>query len=914
MRDNDRVDASQEVSSESKRAAPEVAATVHERPGATFLRADLQVHTPIDPHFEPGPEPEEAVERLALAETYLSQAKDRGIELVGITEHNDVSWIDELRTAAKKLDMHLLPGFEVESAEGIHVLCLFDPGTPVSHLENTLAQLGLTEAKRKKSRLELRTRQSFADLLELIQGECEGICIAAHIESSKGLLAAIREGARVDAWKTKGLLAAQIARPPEEITSGNGRIIRGEEPIYGRDRLPGYVMTSDARTMDRIGTVSTWIKMDSIGVSGLRQAFLDPESRIAFADPTERRRGSRLLGAAWEGDFLDGVSFPLNPELNCLIGGKGTGKSTAIETIRYALDVDYNVKSVKTAAEELLGHSFRSGSKVSVVVETETPKRRYVIERTAPHAPVVRDLDGMPLPELDAKTLLSPRIYGQKEIYGIAQDAEARLEMLDGFAAHDLRDIVDREQAFFDRCEENAAVIVRTIRRIDEAESKLGELPNLEEWRERFRQAGFETLLSERRRLDREERLLQAADQEIARLSERLRSLATDTPKLAAALDQDGDDTLPNADLLARAATILGDTDLLVAGNLGELEQKMGEARAALTAVREEWAQRREARSAEFDRALRTLQEKAPDVDPERYLDVERRIEQLLPLKSALEGLRAHLDTARKERATLLVDLEDVRGEKHRARRRAADRLNEALDGNVRIDLEHQGVREPFLERLISLRTGTRQDALRRLIEHAEFSPSAFAKAVRQSALETAFGLPQGQATTLQRALDETTLLELELVELPDRVALALDIAVGEARHEYRDLSRLSPGQKSTAILLLVMQESTDPLLIDQPEDDLDNRFIYDDIVKRLKRAKPERQFIIATHNANIPVLGDAEQIVALDAEESPGAGRVSSFVRAHGSIDADKVRAAAEHILEGGEEAFALRRAKYET
>jgi hypothetical protein len=82
-------------------------------------------------------------------------------------------------------------------------------------------------------------------------------------------------------------------------------------------------------------------------------------------------------------------------------------------------------------------------------------------------------------------------------------------------------------------------------------------------------------------------------------------------------------------------------------------------------------------------------------------------------------------------------------------------------------------------------------------------------------------------------------------------------------------------------------------------------------VVKRLKAAKPQRQFLIATHNANIPVLGDAEQIITLDAEER--GGTVSSLIRAQGSIDSEDVREAAEHILEGGREAFELRQAKYE-
>ena len=111
-----------------------------------------------------------------------------------------MSWIDELRSAAHGLGLFLLPGFEVESKEGIHVLCLFDPDTPVTHLEESLVRLGLTQQRRDGQRLQLRTDPDFAGVLSLIQEECGGVCIAAHIESDKGLLCAVREGARVDYW------------------------------------------------------------------------------------------------------------------------------------------------------------------------------------------------------------------------------------------------------------------------------------------------------------------------------------------------------------------------------------------------------------------------------------------------------------------------------------------------------------------------------------------------------------------------------------------------------------------------------------------------------------------------------------------------------------------------------------------
>lgn len=890
-------------------AVPEIMSLLKERPGATFLKADLQVHTPLDPAFPVKPEPRDPSERMELARRYLNAARGRGIDVVGITEHNDASWVDELRRAAGEIGIHLLPGFEVESKEGIHVLCLFDPDKSVDELEEILVRLGLTAAKRHHQRLELRCDLDFSRLLEFIQTKCGGIGIAAHIESKKGLLAAIREGARVDAWKSPHLLAAQIARPPGEITSGNGRIVRGEDPIYERTRLPGYVMTSDARTFEDIGAVSTWIKMDSVGVEGLRQAFLDPDSRISFTEPREMRQGAHLLAVAWDGDFLDGVRVPLNAELNCLIGGKGTGKSTVIESIRYAFDLPYRTKDVETAGRDLLEHAFRSGSKVSVIVETDAPARtRYLIERTAPHAPVVRDAHGEPRPDLAPGSLARPCIYGQKEVFGIAQDAQALLEMLDGFARDELRDVGERELELLDRLTRNAQVILDAQRRIDDAEARLAELPNLEEWRERFRRAGFEELLRERRQLEREERLLDRARQSLAEREDSLDGLQSEA---AGPVDLGEDAELPNSDLLTEAAGVLTNVSDAWRAAVDRLRGELIAAEDRLQDVRRRWQERRDARRTEFDRALRELQVRMPEVDPERYLDVERRIEQLTPLRQALKTLRQRVVEARSDRERLLIELSEVRGEKHRARRRAADRLNEALAGSVLVELTYQGDREGFLQRLAALKSGARTDSLRRMVEDPTFSVSDFARHAREGTLSGHYGLPAGQANALERTVDEQILQELEVIDLPDRVQLLLDVGLGGEKRDYRPLERLSPGQKSTAILLLVMLESKDPLLVDQPEDDLDNRFIYDDIVKRLRESKRSRQFLIATHNANIPILGDAEQIMALDAQERQS-GPVRGFVRARGSIDNVEVRDAAEHILEGGREAFELRRKKY--
>ncbi|RIK56355.1 phosphoesterase, partial [candidate division KSB1 bacterium] len=156
------------------------------------------------------------------------------------------------------------------------------------------------------------------------------------------------------------------------------------------------------------------------------------------------------------------------------------------------------------------------------------------------------------------------------------------------------------------------------------------------------------------------------------------------------------------------------------------------------------------------------------------------------------------------------------------------------------------------------------------------------------------------------------TLLEIEELDPPDVVNIELNVNYPHAAARWRSMNELSTGQKATAILLLLFPESHTPLIIDQPEDDLDNRFIADTIIPTLRQAKRQRQFLFATHNANLPVLGDAELIIALDAGGEGNAMRAHIHETHVGSIDRESVKLLVEQVLEGGQRAFEMRRAKY--
>jgi len=193
--------------------------------------------------------------------------------------------------------------------------------------------------------------------------------------------------------------------------------------------------------------------------------------------------------------------------------------------------------------------------------------------------------------------------------------------------------------------------------------------------------------------------------------------------------------------------------------------------------------------------------------------------------------------------------------------------------------------------------------------EADDFSPVKLAEMIRAGvdALRNArWGVTPTVADALVR-LPRDQVLQLEELELPDLINIELNIA-HEGRENFKPLDKLSTGQQCTAILHLLLLQNLDPLIMDQPEDNLDNAFIADRIVAELRSAKIARQFLFATHNANIPVFGDAEWIGVFEAANDQARMPIES----QGAIDVPEVRNKAAVILEGGRAAFNQRKAKY--
>ena len=209
---------------------------------------------------------------------------------------------------------------------------------------------------------------------------------------------------------------------------------------------------------------------------------------------------------------------------------------------------------------------------------------------------------------------------------------------------------------------------------------------------------------------------------------------------------------------------------------------------------------------------------------------------------------------------------------------------------------------------------GRLSEAIDALRERDTLSLKEFVDACRagRDTLSQKFRFSPAQAERIVGASPDTC-MEIEELDLAPTSMIELNVAGEGQPHQWQLLEDLSTGQKATAVLLLLLLESDAPLVIDQPEDDLDNRFITEGVVPKMREEKRRRQFVFATHNANIPVLGDAELIVGLNASGEAGQEGKATIASEHmGSIDSRSVCELVEEVLEGGRAAFEMRRLKY--
>ena len=889
----------------NKTRSPALNEALKQPNGARFYRCALQVN-PFAYHGRHGKQTafqNEADYNAAIIEA----CRANGVEAIAVTDHYRVSDSVGLVNTARAAGVFVFGGFEAASDDGVHFLCLYDPDKD-SSLERLIGQLGVHD----HTMLSPNGDKNCLKLLQCVR-EQGGITVAAHVAADNGLLATLKGQPRMNAWKSPDLYACALPGPASDAPQNMRPILENEDPAHWRERRVAVINASDVNSPQDIADPrsSCFIKMSALSVEGLRQAFLDPESRIRLHSDPLPEPHTEIVAMHWDGGFLDGARIHFNGNLNVLVGGRGTGKSTVLESLRYALAIDPLGEEATKAHQGVLKYVLKSGTKVSLLVRSHHPaKHDYTIERTVPNPAVVKDERGEVLNLSPRDVVPGVEVFGQHEISELTKSREKQTLLLERFVERDPNAGAQKAKLRLE-LERSRGRIADVQREIKLIEERLGLLPGLEETQKRFQDAGLEERLKEKSLLVREERILATIQERLQPVLALRQELAGLLPIDTAFLSAKALDGLPNSAILGEGAVILQKVTDQLQAIAGQVDKILAVADTESAALRARWDERKQAVETTYQMLLRELQKSK--IDGEEFIRLRRQIEELRPLREKKEVLTRDLATHQTNRRNLLDERFNLQSAEYRALEKAAKRVSRKLQGKVRTMVTMAGNREPLEKLLRDEVGGNLASMLERLKSRDSLSLLDFSQRCREGkdSLVANYNLPPAAAERIAQATPDV-FMKIEELELPATTKLELNTSAEGEAETWQTIEALSTGQKATAVLLLLLLESEAPLVVDQPEDDLDNRFITEGVVPTMKDEKRKRQFIFSTHNANIPVLGDAELIIGLSTGIQNDAVQGQISERHMGSIDMQPVREMVEEILEGGRTAFELRRLKY--
>jgi len=877
--------------------------------GLRWRKFDLHVHTPASRCFERPA----SVTDDELAESVIKQALHQDLAAIAVTDHMSAGWVDRIKAAAEGTPLTVFPGVEL-SVGGCHVVAIFDTTCEELSLNLLLGELGVRTEDYGSTEHPIDEISLF-QVLDAIHKR-DGLAVLAHIDcENRGAWHTIPKGAvkiqlfnsdRYDAVEVKG-----NTLPPE--LGDRGRGYRRRPPFYCASDNP-CPHDPTKHCAEGIGSRFTYFKVpERPRLESLRQCFTDPDQRIRLPEQFTERSIPRLISLHVRGGFFGEAEFHFHRALHSIIGGKGVGKSLLVEFLRFALDDASSVRPIQNDHVGKLISQLGHDGEVSVEMLTSTGERYSV---GAALAPVTARRGQDPAPYECTRTMVNAdtgeeigaqisklfpiRAFSQGEIVEISREKSEQLIQLDAYV--NLDDIeVELEDHF-------SALIghLKVLLASRQAQEQVADLESREATlREQVRQLNKHLqapILQKRETHCQADQYVKAACTRWDKLAEALGNLKRDISDWKAC--ERTDDIV--GDLIAQIQDAQDKVRSLMQRSAAKLQEEIENARAALHPRLDEWNRRFGDVEAEFSKYL---QETGGD---EKSL-IRRRDS----ASRQLDRVKQDLAATRK----LLGEWE--------AAAAAARECCEHIDAALHCKYERRAKRAEELTQLskalleISVDEGTRRDRAVQTLREAQCG-------LHTSTLQLmADALPSHRLVlTLLGVEDAGPLLDVveqqQLGQLRSRV-LALDTlteyletlarAVPEdtpsiefRQHggRYRPLEELSQGERCTALLALALLEGECPVVVDQPEDSLDVRAVWEEIVQSVRMKKQERQFIFTTHNPTIAVAGDSDCMTVLEPWQH-GARKTRE-----GAIDSGDVKDAVITHLEGGTEPYELRRRKY--
>lgn len=847
--------------------------------GMERVKIDFHLHTQKDKEFKYAGDD--------FVKDYVDALEQNNIHIGIITNHNkfDYEEYKAIKKAAKKREIFILPGVELsvkQGANAVHALVIFNPNEWLANGQNHISKtidslfLGIDNAENENT-------SANEDLMGCIQIlnklEKDYFIVMAHVEQKSGFLC-----------ECKGGLIKSLAERLEfrERVLGFQKV-RSRDLIGKARNWMGYEISSvegsDPKTIDQIGKGNdfTFLKIGDYSFGAVKYALKDYKNRV-FSESSKCTHGY-IESVRCLGGKLDGQELKLSNKLNTFIGIRGSGKSSVLEIMRYALDlepatdIDYKRSLVKSVLD--------SGGQIILSVVDKFGKR-YEIRRILNESVSVIDTVGNTL-SIPVNTVLdNPLYFGQKDL--ALTRAGYELELLNRIAGKNNDDVKNE----ISKIAEELAYLITKLKNISDIPAKIAEITDknaeIQHKLKIYKEKGVDEKLKKQTACNEDLSKLEIISENVKQILLALENAYDDNDIQGISLNEYTSEF--NKDIF-ETATLQSQEAIQILHNIRKNVSIFKNKYELLNDSKKRLEEKIESLKEEFAQIKREINDSSLDLDSfvlyqKQLTDNNAEIEKL---KEKL-GEKSQTESAIKR---LIDKRNEILQNNYQEYVLEINNINKSQE-QLKISIEFKGNKEQLKNDIqTSFRgTGISESKYKELAD--EFSDF--------TAILEDFYLNSGKKLKLllSDAAYNKVISRLEdyykdylKKECPNAIKIT---------YHGKLLSRHSIGQRASALILFILtQHDSDLIIIDQPEDDLDNQVIYKELIQTIREKKEDMQFVFATHNANIPVLGDAERIVTTVYD-----GDTGKILMDQGNIDVESSHEAIIDIMEGGEEAFKKR------
>lgn len=849
--------------------------------GLDYIRADFHLHTQKDKEFKYSGETNDFVRN------YVAALKQAGIGIGVLTNHNkfDKDEYKAIKKAAGREDIFILPGVELtvkEGANGIHTLIVFDPDEWLENGNNHI-QTFLTSAFATIPNPENRNVKCLFDLRSTLEKLEEYgrdyFIIFAHVDQNSGLFEECAGGlleslSGLTPFR-KRVLGLQKSRTQNHL----------QQFLHCFDYIPALVEGSDPKSIDQIGKgdKQTYVKLGEYTYAAVKFALQDYKNRIS--DEAFERKHGYIESISFQGGKFDGQTLSFSPDLNTLIGIRGSGKSSVLEAIRYMFDLP--VQTDNEYKTSLIKNIFGSGGKATMILIDKYGKK-YTISRIYGEKVNVLNENDEDINVSAVSLLDGIQYFGQKDLSSCSDHENGLLEKLVSGKVGQNGDV----NTFVDQVILAVSQLLEAEKIPEQIEETTIKKSEVEHKMSIYAEKGVAEKLRKQTGYTTDNTKLEAIRNRVDGVLQSYQQVYKPNSKVLPSLQ--GYVSEYNEDIFDQVALLLNQVDVQLSG-IGTSIQCIEGFYDQLSVLIDALATRIEGLADEFAEIKREIHDDTLDVDGyvkmttelEQHKETLKILEERAKNKSKIE---ADFIKAVRERNEALLAL-------FNAYRIEIQKINNS-QSELRIEIEFKGDRENFKAQMKSdfRGTGVSDNKYQQLCD-------CFIDYV---AIVEDWILHDGEAIRQILSSNEYAKIEAKLKEqYSDMLRYQVPNKV-EIYYHDKLLKHHSIGQRASALILFILTQSdNDIILIDQPEDDLDNKIIYDEVITAIIAKKTGMQFVFATHNANIPVLGDAERVFVAEYQDI-------KIDISQGNIDLKETHKHIVDIMEGGKEAFDKRQMIY--